>query len=144
MLRILARRLFALLKTGAGTMAVGGPKMLIPKCPMLQPFAKLPLQQREAILQYWASSPIPLLKKVSSSSPDDRASALSYSLLFNRQKVCFRCTQAFKGLKSIIVSTIFNASDEKGRNPLWPGIMYEGVLMTELCRHDTSVLLQNL
>ncbi|CAL8471472.1 g11014 [Coccomyxa elongata] len=88
--------LFALLQTGAGTAAVGGPKMLIPRCPCMQPFAKLSLQQREGILQYWASSPIPLLKK------------------------------AFKGLKSIIASTIFNASDEKGRNPLWPAILYAG------------------
>lgn len=40
--------------------------------------------------------------------------------------------QAFKGLKSIIVSTIFNAADDKGRNPLWPGILYEGVLWQPL------------
>ena len=59
-----ARRLFALLQTGAGTAAVGGPKMLIPRCTCLKPFAKLSLKQREGILQYWASSPIPLLKKV--------------------------------------------------------------------------------
>jgi hypothetical protein len=34
--------------------------------------------------------------------------------------------QAFKGFKSILCSTLFNAADEKGRNPLWPGILYDG------------------
>ena len=53
-----------MLKTGAGTAAVGGPKMLIPSCPPMQAFAKMPLKQREAILQYWSTSPIPLLRKV--------------------------------------------------------------------------------
>ena len=57
-------RLFFMLKTGAGTAAVGGPRMLIPSCPPTAAFASMPLAQREAILQYWSTSPIPLLRKV--------------------------------------------------------------------------------
>ena len=34
--------------------------------------------------------------------------------------------QAFKGIKSLITSTIFNALGPKGINPLWPGIGYAG------------------
>ena len=34
--------------------------------------------------------------------------------------------QAFKGLRSLILSTAFNATMAKGGNPLWPGIGYEG------------------
>ena len=37
--------------------------------------------------------------------------------------------QAFKGIRSLITSTLFNATDSKGRNPLWPAIMYEGALV---------------
>ncbi len=54
-----------MLRTGPGTMAVGGPRMLVPTCPPLQPFANLPVATREAILQCWSTSPIPLLRKVS-------------------------------------------------------------------------------
>ena len=57
-------RLFFMLKTGAGTAAVGGPRMLIPSCPPTPAFANMSLEQREAILQYWSTSPIPLLRKV--------------------------------------------------------------------------------
>lgn len=32
--------------------------------------------------------------------------------------------QAFKGIKSLIVSTIFNGLPAKGENPLWRGIGY--------------------
>ena len=53
-----------MLRTGAGTAAVGGPRMLIPSCPPAAAFANMPLAQREAILQYWSTSPIPLLRKV--------------------------------------------------------------------------------
>jgi hypothetical protein len=55
-------RLFFLLGSGLGTNALGGPRFLIPRCPVL-PFAKLSLGDREAILQYWASAPIPLLRQ---------------------------------------------------------------------------------
>ncbi len=58
------RRLFFLLRTGPGTAVVGGPSMLLPKCPFMQPFAKMPVKQRETILQYWATGPLPLLRKV--------------------------------------------------------------------------------
>ena len=34
--------------------------------------------------------------------------------------------QAFKGLRSLILSTAFNATTAEGGNPLWPGIGYEG------------------
>lgn len=34
--------------------------------------------------------------------------------------------QAFKGIKSLIVSSLFNAANTKGQNPLWPGIKYDG------------------
>ena len=61
----MTRRLFFLLRTGPGTAVIGGPSMLLPTCPFMQPFAKMSLKQREIILQYWASGPIPLLRKVS-------------------------------------------------------------------------------
>lgn len=32
--------------------------------------------------------------------------------------------QAFKGIKSLVVSTIFNGLPAKGDNPLWAGIGY--------------------
>ena len=38
--------------------------------------------------------------------------------------------QAFKGIRSLITTTLFNATDSKGRNPLWPAIMYEGARLT--------------
>ncbi len=38
----------------------------------------------------------------------------------------FLHAQAFKGIKSLITSTIFNALGPKGINPLWPGIGYAG------------------
>ena len=53
-----------MLRTGPGTAIVGGPSMLLPKCPLMPPFAKMPLKQREAILRWWATGPIPLLRKV--------------------------------------------------------------------------------
>ena len=65
----LACRLLFLLGTGSGTAAVGPPGMLLSMCPPMQPFAQLPLHQREAILQGWTSSPIPLVKKVRRTSP---------------------------------------------------------------------------
>lgn len=55
-----------MLRTGPGTAIVGGPSMLLPKCPFMPPFAKMPLKQREAILRWWATGPIPLLRKVNS------------------------------------------------------------------------------
>ncbi|CAK0785523.1 hypothetical protein CVIRNUC_008733 [Coccomyxa viridis] len=88
--------LFFLLKSGPGTATVAPPWMLLSMCPPMQPFAKLPVHQREAILQWWSVNPIPLMKK------------------------------AFKGLRSLILSTAFNATMAKGGNPLWPGIGYEG------------------
>ncbi len=53
-----------MLRTGPGTAIVGGPSMLLPKCPFMPPFAKMPLKQREAVLRWWANGPIPLLRKV--------------------------------------------------------------------------------
>jgi len=38
--------------------------------------------------------------------------------------------QAFKGIKALVLNTLFNAVDAKGVNPLWPGILYEGTLQT--------------
>ena len=34
--------------------------------------------------------------------------------------------QAFKGIKSLIVSALFNTANNKGQNPLWEGINYDG------------------
>ncbi len=34
--------------------------------------------------------------------------------------------QAFKGIKSLIVSALFNTANYKGQNPLWEGINYDG------------------
>lgn len=36
------------------------------------------------------------------------------------------CRQGFKGLKSIVLSTLFNCLDMHGSNPLWPTIGYQG------------------
>ena len=66
---LLACRLFFLLKSGPGTATVAPPSMLLSMCPPMQPFAKLPVHQREAILQWWSVNPIPLMKKVRSGSP---------------------------------------------------------------------------
>ena len=66
-------RLFFLLRTGPGTAVVGGPKMLIPTCPPMQSFARMSHRQREGILQYWATGPIPLLRKVWRQRPDMHA-----------------------------------------------------------------------
>ncbi len=41
-------------------------------------------------------------------------------------EIMFLHAQAFKGIKSLITSTIFNALGPKGINPLWPGIGYAG------------------
>ena len=65
---LLACRLFFLLKSGPGTATVAPPWMLLSMCPPMQPFAKLPVHQREAILQWWSVNPIPLMKKVRSRS----------------------------------------------------------------------------
>ena len=65
---LLACRLFFLLKSGPGTATVAPPSMLLSMCPPMQPFAKLPVRQREAILQWWSVNPIPLMKKVRSGS----------------------------------------------------------------------------
>ena len=34
--------------------------------------------------------------------------------------------QALKGLKSLVVNALFNATNTKGQNPLWEGIKYDG------------------
>ena len=34
--------------------------------------------------------------------------------------------QAFKGMKGVLMSTVFSYHDSKGKNPLWPGIQYKG------------------
>ena len=34
--------------------------------------------------------------------------------------------QAFKGMKGVLMSTVFSYHDGKGRNPLWRGIQYKG------------------
>ena len=47
--------------------------------------------------------------------------------------------QAFKGIKSLIASTIFKVTDEKGSNPLWPAILYEGV--RNICSVPKRVLM---
>lgn len=39
---------------------------------------------------------------------------------------CGLCRQGFKGLKSIVLSTLFNCLDMHGSNPLWPTIGYQG------------------
>ena len=127
--------------------------MLIPTCPPFQSFAKLPLRRREAILQYWATSPIPLLPKV---CMHDVACPVCLYVAVTCRHVCAVCCsaaatlgtagtsgrrysagqvgdiqscytmQAFKGIKSLICSTIFSTSDGKGGNPMWPAIGYAG------------------
>ena len=34
--------------------------------------------------------------------------------------------QAFKGIKSLLMSTLFSYTAADGTNPLWPGIQYAG------------------
>ena len=69
---LLACRLSLLLRTGPGVAAVAPPGMLPLVCSPMQPFAQLPVHQREAILQWWSGSPIPLMKKVCHSFPRPR------------------------------------------------------------------------
>ena len=56
-------------------------------------------------------------------APRSRASRLSALQTPDKQALH---AQAFKGLRSLILSTAFNATMAKGGNPLWPGIGYEG------------------
>lgn len=37
------------------------------------------------------------------------------------------CAQGFKGMKSLVLSTLFNCLDMRGSNPLWPAVGYSGV-----------------
>ena len=48
--------------------------------------------------------------------------------------------QAFKGMKGVLMSTVFSYHDAKGSNPLWPGILYKGVLMRPFLQIDLHLL----
>ena len=39
---------------------------------------------------------------------------------------CPACAQGFKGMKSLVLSTLFNCLDMRGSNPLWPAVGYSG------------------
>ncbi len=39
--------------------------------------------------------------------------------------------QAFKGIKSLLMSTVFTYTDSKGENPFWPGIQYAGACQAQ-------------
>lgn len=110
--------------------------MLLPSCHTFSSFARMPLRQREAIVQFWAASPIPLLRKARlamhvllTRKPMMHALCAARSALLSLGVRLERMQQAFKGIRSLITSTLFNATDSKGRNPLWPAIMYEGALL---------------
>ena len=40
--------------------------------------------------------------------------------------VCHACAQGFKGMKSLVLSTLFNCLDMRGSNPLWSAVGYAG------------------
>lgn len=52
------------MNTRAGMFALVGPLAVVLGCPTILSFPELPLARREAILRFWASSPIPLVRKV--------------------------------------------------------------------------------
>ncbi|CAL8466534.1 g6070 [Coccomyxa elongata] len=85
-----------LLRWSIGTLVLGGTAAVSLQAPFLQPFARLSLASRECILQSWAHSSIP------------------------------KILEAFKGVKGVLMSTVFSYHDAKGRNPLWLDILYKG------------------
>ncbi|KAK9827599.1 hypothetical protein WJX81_002935 [Elliptochloris bilobata] len=90
------KMLLKAMDTKAGMFALVGPLAMMPCCPTILSFPELPRARRECILQFWHLSPIPLVRK------------------------------GFKGLKSLVLSTLFNCLDMRGSNPLWPAIGYPG------------------
>ena len=48
----------------AGMFALVGPLAFAPGCPAVLSFPELPRARRQAILRFWAMSPIPLVRKV--------------------------------------------------------------------------------
>lgn len=57
-------RLLHVLRWRAGTLLLAGPQAITPTFPYVQPFSALPAAQQELMLQRWARSRIPLLRKV--------------------------------------------------------------------------------
>ena len=55
--------------------------------------------------------------------------------------LCCMCTskwagfalQAFKGIKSLLMSTVFSYTNSKGENLFWPGIQYAGKMQALCC-----------
>ena len=47
----------------AGMFALVGPLAMVPGCPTVLSFPELPRARREAILNFWQFSPIPLVRK---------------------------------------------------------------------------------
>ena len=39
--------------------------------------------------------------------------------------------QAFKGIKGLLMSTVFTYTNSKGENPFWPGIQYAGACQAQ-------------
>ncbi len=58
------RRLLKAMNSRAGMFALVGPLALAPGCPAVLSFPELPRARRQAILRFWALSPIPLVRKV--------------------------------------------------------------------------------
>lgn len=52
------------------TLLMAGHHSLSPQWPLLQPFHKMPLQARQAVLQSWAHSSLPQLRKVRGTATD--------------------------------------------------------------------------
>ncbi|CAL5227030.1 g9925 [Coccomyxa viridis] len=90
------RLIFTLLEWRLGTLLLGGTASLSSMPPFVQPFTELDPAARESVLQGWAMSSIPQI------------------------------LQAFKGIKSLLMSTVFSYTNSKGQNIFWPGIQYAG------------------
>jgi choline dehydrogenase-like flavoprotein len=76
--------------------ALAQPLLAAPLTGHFKPFVTLSPAERETVLQRWAVSPLPQLRK------------------------------AFQGIKRLTAALFYSVTDETGRNPNWPAIGYPG------------------
>ena len=132
-----ACRIFTLLQWRLGTLLLGGTAAHSAVCrPSFQPFTQLGPSARDSFMQGWAKSRIALLLQVFT-LPRRMIESLCCSdhgdlPLHSRRYVAHlwltgNCAmQAFKGMKSLLMSTVFSYTNSKGQNMFWPGIQYAG------------------
>lgn len=92
----LVRSMLLLLSTRIGTFIMGGFLSLSPRFPFLHRFSQLPLEKRQRIVRSWATSWFKYFR------------------------------MAFVGAKLLVTFSFFTQVDEKGDNPTWKGIGYDG------------------